>query len=404
MLSAQEAFQLILETVKPASPEQRTLFEAWHCVLAEGTVSDLNIPPFDKALMDGFAVKSSDCQNGKATLQIQEIIYAGSVPTISLQSGQTSQIMTGAPLPEGADAVVQIEHCQIDEAARSVKIDTGPVSPGKNMLPQSSVLEAGAPVLAAGTLLRPQEIGALAETGSPTVKVRRAPTVAILATGDELVAPEESPEPGQIRNSNEVMLHAQILQTDAKPQPLGITRDERNHLRSKIQEGLKSDFLLLSGGVSAGERDLVPSELEQAGVKQVFHMVNLKPGKPLWFGILERSDGDPCYIFGLPGNPVSSMVCFELFVRTAIRQFMGFPSPRPQVQQARLKNDYHTSGNRPTYQPARLEWEAGESTVSPLITMGSADLNSTVKANAVALFPTGNQHYQAGLKVDVFLW
>ncbi|WP_278466153.1 gephyrin-like molybdotransferase Glp [Gimesia maris] len=404
MLSAQEAFQLILETVKPASPEQRTLFEAWHCVLAEGTVSDLNIPPFDKALMDGFAVKSSDCQNGKATLQIQEIIYAGSVPTISLQSGQTSQIMTGAPLPEGADAVVQIEHCQIDEAARSVKIDTGPVSPGKNMLPQSSVLEAGAPVLAAGTLLRPQEIGALAETGSPTVKVRRAPTVAILATGDELVAPEESPEPGQIRNSNEVMLHAQILQTDAKPQPLGIARDERNHLRSKIQEGLKSDFLLLSGGISAGERDLVPSELEQAGVKQVFHMVNLKPGKPLWFGILERSDGDPCYIFGLPGNPVSSMVCFELFVRTAIRQFMGFPSPRPQVQQARLKNDYHTSGNRPTYQPARLEWEAGESTVSPLITMGSADLNSTVKANAVALFPTGNQHYQAGLKVDVFLW
>ena len=264
MLSAQEAFQLILETVKPASPEQRTLFEAWHCVLAEGTVSDLNIPPFDKALMDGFAVKSSDCQNRKATLQIQEIIYAGSVPTISLQSGQTSQIMTGAPLPEGADAVVQIEHCQIDEAARSVKIDTGPVSPGKNMLPQSSVLEAGAPVLAAGTLLRPQEIGALAETGSPTVKVRRAPTVAILATGDELVAPEESPEPGQIRNSNEVMLHAQILQTDAKPQPLGIARDERNHLRSKIQEGLKSDFLLLSGGVSAGERDLVPSELEQA--------------------------------------------------------------------------------------------------------------------------------------------
>lgn len=404
MLSAQEAFQLILETVKPAPPEQRTLFEAWHCVLAEGTVSDLNIPPFNKALMDGFAVISSDFQNGKATLQIQEIIYAGSVPTISLQSGQTSQIMTGAPLPGGADAVVQIEHCQIDEATRAVKIDTGPVSPGKNMLPQSSVLEAGAPVLAAGTLLRPQEIGALAETGSPTVKVRCAPTVAILATGDELVAPEESPQPGQIRNSNEVMLHAQILQADAKPQPLGIARDERNHLRSKIEKGLKSDFLLLSGGVSAGELDLVPSELEQAGVKQVFHMVNLKPGKPLWFGILEREDGNPCYIFGLPGNPVSSMVCFELFVRTAIRQFMGFPSPRPRVMQARLNTDYHTSGNRPTYQPARLEWEAGEAVVSPLITMGSADLNSTVKANSVALFPTGNQHYQAGLKVDVFLW
>src|SRR5690606_36379130 len=132
--------------------------------------------------------------------------------------------MTGAPLPEGADAVVQIEHCQIDEAARSVKIDTGPMSPGKNMLPQSSVLEAGATVLAAGTFLRPQEIGALAETGSPTVMVRPAPTVAILATGDELVAPEERPQPGQSRNSNEVMLHTQIQQAGALPRPLGIAR------------------------------------------------------------------------------------------------------------------------------------------------------------------------------------
>ncbi|MCA9022570.1 MAG: molybdopterin molybdotransferase MoeA, partial [Planctomycetaceae bacterium] len=318
--------------------------------------------------------------------------------------GQTSQIMTGAPLPEEADAVVQIEHCQIDEAARSVKIDTGPVSPGKNMLPKASVLEAGAPVLAAGTWLRPQEIGALAETGSPTVMVRPAPTVAILATGDELVAPEESPQPGQIRNSNEVMLHTQILQADAKPQPLGIARDERNHLRSKIQDGLRSDFLLLSGGVSAGELDLVPSELEQAGVKQVFHMVNLKPGKPLWFGMLERADGNPCYIFGLPGNPVSSMVCFDLFVRTAIRQFMGFPSPRPAAIQARLSSDFHSRGDRPTYQPAQVEWEAGAAVVTPLKTLGSADLRSTVTANAVALFPTGNQLYQSGLKVDTFLW
>lgn len=404
MLSAQEAFQLILKTVTPAPPVQRSLFDAWHCVLAEGTVSDLNIPPFDKALMDGFAVNSSDFRDGKATLQIQETIYAGSVPTIALQPGQTSQIMTGAPLPEGADAVVQIEHCQIDEAARSVKIDTGPVSPGKNMLPQSSVLEAGATVLAAGTFLRPQEIGALAETGSPTVVVRPAPTVAILATGDELVAPEERPQPGQIRNSNEVMLHTQIQQAGALPRPLGIARDERDHLRSKIQEGLKSDFLLLSGGVSAGERDLVPAELEQAGVRQVFHKVNLKPGKPLWFGVLERADGNPCYIFGLPGNPVSSMVCFELFVRTAIRQLMGFPSPKPQILPARLCHDFHSSGSRPTYQPAQVKWEAGEAIVSPLKTMGSADLHSTVQANAVALFPTGNQHYQAGLKVDVFLW
>ncbi|MDF1746797.1 MAG: molybdopterin molybdotransferase MoeA, partial [Gimesia sp.] len=364
MLSVQEAFRLILETVIPIAPHQCSLFEADHKVLAAGTVSDVNVPPFDKALMDGFAVRSTDLIDGNATLQILETIYAGSVPTLPLQAGQTSQIMTGAPLPEGADAVVQIEHCKINEEQQSVQIETSPVSPGKNMLYHASILERGAPVLEAGTLLRAQEIGALAETGSPFVSVRRPPSLSILATGDELVAPEDAPQVGQIRNSNEVMLYTQVLQSHAQPVPLGIARDERNHLREKINEGLKSDFLLLSGGVSAGTLDLVPSELQAAGVRQVFHKVDLKPGKPLWFGLLEQENRAPCYIFGLPGNPVSSMVCFELFVRSAIRQFMGFPSPKPAPLEARLKSDFQTRGNRPTYQPAMVEWESGEAVVT----------------------------------------
>lgn len=404
MLTVQEAFQLILETVKPAAAQQCSLFEATHCVLAEGTVSDLNVPPFDKALMDGFAVRSADLREGKGTLSILETIYAGSVPTLPLQAGQTSQIMTGAPLPEGADAVVQIEHCQINAEQQTVQIETGPVTPGKNMLYRASVLETGTTVLEAGILLRAQEIGALAETGSPVVSVRRPPRISILATGDELVPPDESPQAGQIRNSNEVMLYSQILQSYARPIPLGIARDERTDLREKITEGLKSDFLLLSGGVSAGTLDLVPAELQAAGVKQVFHKVNLKPGKPLWFGILERENQSPCYIFGLPGNPVSSMVCFDLFVRTAIRQFMGFPSPKPAPIKARLSADFHSRGDRPTFHLAQVEWESGEAVATPLRTMGSADLRSTVTANAVALFPTGNQLYQAGFKVDAFLW
>ena len=272
------------------------------------------------------------------------------------------------------------------------------------MLYQSSVLEIGATVLEAGTLLRPQEIGALAETGSSRVSVRRAPSLAILATGDELVPPEVLPQAGQIRNSNEIMLATQVLQAHAHPVVLGIARDERNHLREKIHEGLKSDFLLLSGGVSAGTLDLVPSELLAAGVKQVFHKVDLKPGKPLWFGVLEQENRSPCYIFGLPGNPVSSMVCFELFVRTAIRQFRGLPAPEPVPHKARLKSDFPSSGNRPTYQPALVEWENGEAVVTPLKTLGSADLRSTVSANAVALFPIGNPLFQAGCKVDTFLW
>ncbi|WP_298859789.1 gephyrin-like molybdotransferase Glp [uncultured Gimesia sp.] len=404
MLSVQEAFRLILETVIPITPHQCSLFEADHCILASGTVSDVNVPPFDKALMDGFAVRSTDFIDGNATLQILETIYAGSVPTLPLQTGQTSQIMTGAPLPEGADAVVQIEHCKINEEQQSVQIETSPVSPGKNMLYHASILKRGAAVLEAGTLLRAQEIGALAETGSSLVSVRRPPSLSILATGDELVAPDESPQVGQIRNSNEVMLYTQVLQSHARPIPLGIARDERSHLSEKINEGLKSDFLLLSGGVSAGTLDLVPSELQAAGVRQVFHKIDLKPGKPLWFGLLEQENRAPCYIFGLPGNPVSSMVCFELFVRTAIRQFMGFPSPKPDPLEARLKSDFQTRGNRPTYQPAIVEWESNEAVVTPLKTLGSADLRSTVAANAVALFPSGNQLFQTGLKVETFLW
>ncbi|MFK7777575.1 MAG: molybdopterin molybdotransferase MoeA [Gimesia sp.] len=404
MLTVEEAFRLMLETITPVTPQRVSLFESAHCVLAEGTVSDLNVPPFDKALMDGFAVRSADLPEGKGTLKILETIYAGSIPTLPIQVGQTSQIMTGAPLPEGADAVVQIEHCKLDEDQSVVQIETSPVSPGKNMLYRASVLKTGDTVLEAGTLLRAQEIGALAETGTPFVLIRRAPSISILATGDELVPPEEIPQAGQIRNSNEVMLATQVLQSQAHPVSLGIARDERSHLREKIQEGLKSDFLLLSGGVSAGSLDLVPSELEAAGVKQVFHKVNLKPGKPLWFGILDQENRAPCYIFGLPGNPVSSMVCFELFVRTAIRQFMGFPSPQAVPIQARLSTEFQTRGNRPTYQPAQLEWESGEAVVTPLKTLGSADLRSTVTANSVALFPTGNQLFEAGLKVDTFLW
>lgn len=404
MLTVQEAFEAILNTVQPTKPQLSSLLEATHGVLAEDAVSDVNIPPFNKALMDGFAVRSADVPEGKGTLQIQEVIYAGSVPDKPLSAGRSAQIMTGAPLPEGADAVVQIEHCEIDEANQSVTIETTPVSPGKNMLYQSSVLKTGATVVKAGTCLRAQEIGALAETGSPRVSVRRAPAVSILATGDELVPPEETPQPGQIRNSNEVMLYSQILQAHARPVPLGIARDERSHLRGKIEEGLQSDFLLLSGGVSAGELDLVPSELEAAGVKQVFHKVNLKPGKPLWFGQLQKEGHAPCCIFGLPGNPVSSMVCFELFVRTAMRQFMGLPDPMPQSVSARLTADFQARGNRPTYHPAQVEWRDGSAVVTPLKSMGSADLHATVAANAVALFPTGDQCYEAGQSVDTFLW
>jgi molybdopterin molybdotransferase len=265
-------------------------------------------------------------------------------------------------------------------------------------------------VLPAGRVLRAQEIGALAESGRATVEVYRRPRVAVLATGDELVPASAQPGPGQIRNSNEPMLCAQIRQAGGEPVPLGIARDERQHLRERIEQGLACDLLLLSGGVSAGKLDLVPSELAAAGVRQVFHQIRMKPGKPLWFGVFDRptktgtTGADRCYVFGLPGNPVSSMVCCELFARAALRRLMGIEPAVAVPLQARLTEEHSMRGNRPTYHPARLEWQPTGPAVHAVDWIGSSDLRATVDANALVYFPPGDRVFRAGEMVDVYPW
>jgi molybdopterin molybdotransferase len=218
------------------------------------------------------------------------------------------------------------------------------------------------------------------------------------------------------------MLTAQLRQMGAEPIPLGVARDNQSELAERIAEGLKFEVLVLSGGVSAGKLDLVPSVLAAAGVRQIFHKVRVKPGQPLWFGVLEppastsgrtlegSKDQDgrprpaPCYVFGLPGNPVSSMVCCELFTRTAIRRMMGIEPATPVPFRARLSSDHCNRGNRPTYHPARWEWCEVGPVVDLVPWIGSADLSATVEANGMALFPEGDQTYPAGTIVDVFSW
>jgi molybdopterin molybdotransferase len=260
-------------------------------------------------------------------------------------------------------------------------------------------------VLPAGRRLRGQELGALAELGRAQVRVRPAPTVAVLATGDELVPVDVQPGPGQIRNSNETMLVAQVTQAGGRPVPLGIARDTKESLRERLSEGLRHDLLLLSGGVSAGKLDLVPTVLRELGVEQVFHKVQVKPGQPLWFGRRERAgNAGPCFVFGLPGNPVSSMVCFELFARTALRKRMGDPHPEPQPVSARLTHDFTHTGNRPTYHPAKLAFTPRGPEVSTVPWIGSADICATVAANAMAVFPAGDAVHPAGAMLNVIPW
>jgi len=409
MRTVDQALSEILEVVRPLPPCRVPINDALGRFLAADVLSDVDSPPFDKALMDGYAIRASDVDGDTAAeLAVVAEVSAGMVGTRAVGAGEAVRLMTGAPMPDGADAVVPVELTQFDAATETVRMNRArPVVAGANLMKRAASMRKGETVLAAGREIRPQELGALAEIGYCDVPCRPVPRVGVLATGDELVEVGETPGPGQIRNSNETMLVAQIRRAGGEPQPLGIARDNRDDLRAKINTGLQYDMLLLSGGVSAGKLDLVPSELAAAGVRPLFHKVRVKPGKPIWFGVLDRSeDGDSrrCYVFGLPGNPVSSMVCFELFARTALRSLMGDPQPSPPLQKGRLAETFECSGERATYFPCRWERTETGSTIRLIDWRGSADLRSAIDADGLAVFPIGEQHFASGSVIEMIPW
>ncbi len=260
-------------------------------------------------------------------------------------------------------------------------------------------MQRGAVTLQSGCEIRPIEIGILAEVGRTHVTAIPRPVVAVLSTGDELVGSCDTPGPGQIRNSNGPMLLAAAARAGADTIDLGIGRDEVAELRRLAAEGLNADILIVSGGVSAGTLDLVPGVLEGLSVERVLHKVNVKPGKPLWFGV-RRSAAVPRLVFGLPGNPVSGLVCFELFVRPAIARLAGRADRGQPTVTARLVCDFTQRGDRPTYHPAIVRETPDGPTVEPLPWRGSGDLAALARANGLAKFPAGEQVYQAGALVE----
>src|SRR5438552_891049 len=396
MLNVSEAQSIVLANARPLSAVQLPVTHALsRQVLAEDVVSDVDMPPFDKSLMDGFAIQSADLPEGKATLSVIEEITAGQMPTRSLAQGQATRIMTGAPIPAGADAVVMIERTQF-LAGDQIQVEDKPARAGQNIMARGREMRRGETVLTSGTELRPQDLGILATVGRTAVRIVPRPRVAILSTGDEIVDPPEQPGPGRIRNGNGAMLQAQAARAGGIPNYLGIARDRVDSLRPLMEKGLQADMLVLSGGVSAGKLDLFPGVLQDLGVQAHFHKVELKPGKPVLFGAKEKAP-----VFGLPGNPVSALVCFELFVRPAIRRLAGHTKVEPALVDAALVEDFVYNTDRPTYYPAWLDWEGKCYRVRPVPWFGSPDLRALTQANAFIVIAAGQHELPAGRIVTV---
>jgi molybdopterin molybdotransferase len=392
MLTVAKALELVLASARPLPPARLALADSLGCVLAEDVSADLDLPPFDKSLVDGFAVRSADLAAHDSRLRVGEEIHAGQTPSRPLGPGEAAAIMTGAPLPEGADAVIMVEDVMRD--GDSIRVPAQ-VVPGQFRLARGREMRAGEVVLGRGQELNPSRLGLLAAVGCVQPLVIPSPCVTILPTGDELVDPDRLPGPGQIRNSNAVMLQALVRKQGARARVLPIAPDEPQRLRSLVVEGIDSDVLLITGGVSAGQRDLVPETLASLGVKKNFHKVRLKPGKPLWFG-LGPGDGQRAgpLVFGLPGNPVSGAVCFLLFVRPALERLAGRPAGATALPQGRLAAPFQHKGDRPTYHPAR--WDAQSQSITPLPWAGSADLRTVAGADGFAVFSAGDRAYDAG--------
>lgn len=398
MLTVAEARAAVLAHAWPLLPRKVRLSDALGLRLDDDVRADLDLPPFDKALVDGFAVRSDDvAAEGPRALRIVETIFAGQTPTKPIGPGEATEIMTGAPLPDGSDAVVMIEKTARPDPNHVVV--TGPIAPGQNRLVRGREMTKGEVVVPAGAILDAPCLGVLASVGAAEVSAWPRPSVAIIATGDEIVDFDRSPGPGQIRNSNSVLLAAMAEQSGAVGRAWPIVRDRPDELRDAFRDALgRSDILIISGGVSAGQRDLVPAALAEAGVHPIFHKVRVKPGKPLWFGVGPRnSDGVSPLVFGLPGNPVSGLVSFLLFVRPALAILAGRDADEGSTVALPLAIPYRHADDRDVYRPARLV--EGGTKVEPLTWAGSSDLRGVASGNGFAIFPAGERMYQEGVRI-----
>ena len=349
-------------------------------ILREDIFSDADSPPFDKAIRDGFAVRFEDVAQVPSLLGVVGESRAGLGAAVKVEPGVCCEIMTGAPLPAGANAVVMVEHTE-RPSTESVRILKS-VRENEGLLRQGAEARKGDRILKARRPIGLADVGLLASSGKSIVLVSKKPRVAIIATGDELVEVRENPRAGQIRNSNSYTLYAQSAEAGAAPTLLGIARDNLDDLRSKIRQGFEYDILIVSGGVSMGKYDLVENVFAEFGVEVLFDKIAMKPGKPTVFGHRGQT-----YVFGLPGNPVSTIVSFHMFVRPLILHLLKAEDTKPKILEARLDAPAKCDPERAALVPAMVRFEAGQYRISTAPWKGSSDLVGLARANALIMIP-----------------
>jgi molybdopterin molybdotransferase len=409
LLGFADALRLVLDhagRLPAPAPEDLPLLESLGRTLAEGIATDRDQPPFDRSTRDGFALRAREWTAGQ-TLTVAGQVRAGELWTGDpLQPGSAIEIMTGAPVPPGADAVVMVEH--IARADNRISPATArDLHPGDNIVPRGSEARLGEALLPAGATIGAAEIALAAACGHNHLSVHKRPIVAIVATGDELVEPDQAPAPHQIRNSNSCALAAMVAAAGAKPLRLPIARDTRDAIFDRIAQARAADLLLLSGGVSAGKYDLVEDVLAGLQADFLFTGVRMQPGKPLVFGRLPARQnlpgaGPARYFFGLPGNPVSTQVTFLCFVQPLLRALCGAPVTGPAFVQATLAEDVRGKAGLTRLLPARWTADVERPEVRLVSWHGSGDLAANARANCYAVLPDGRES-KAGDVITVLL-
>ena len=393
MISIDEALELVLGELAPLGPERVPLAEAAGRVAAEPARSAVDLPPFDRSAMDGYAVRAADTAPGVA-LRLAGGVAAGEVTTAELEPGTAARISTGAAIPPGADAILQSELAL--ERDGTVAPERA-LEPGMHVRYRGEDLHAGDELAPAGSPLSLPRISALASAGVGEVSVHRRPRLHLIVTGSELLPIGAPPEPGRIHESNGLMVRLLASRAGAEVVDHGVIGDDRETTRSAVETGLQGDVLVVSGGVSVGPHDHVKPAFESCGVDEVFWRVRIKPGKPLWFG--RRGD---TLVFGLPGNPLSTIVCFCVFIEPALRRLAGDVHARPRLEPGRLTAAARASDNRTTYLTATLRPGAdGVLEATPTERQGSHMTGALGESDGFAVAPEEAGELAAGAPVDV---